>query len=276
MSQLFQAKITGRGEIRPGVYLLEMAAPALARLAQPGQFLHIRCGEGNDPLLRRPISIHAVNRQEGLVKILFQVVGKGTRLLANRHHGWLDIMGPLGRGFTLPGEQATSPAKGLSGNLLVAGGGMGMAPLYFLLQELKDRVDLHRVEVLLGAAGADLLLVGHEVEKMGFNVQVATDDGSAGHRGTVVDLLAARLQRPGERTGFVYACGPRPMLKAVCSQLTTAGVAGEVSVEERMACGVGACLSCACQVRDAGGLKTYRRACLDGPVFPAGEVVFDD
>lgn len=262
MSQLVQAEITGHAEPVPGVSRIEFYAPGLARAAGPGQFVHIRCGEGSDPLLRRPISIHAVDRQAGTVKIMFQVVGKGTAWLARQKKGLLDVMGPLGRGFTTGQTRR---------NCVVVGGGIGAAPLYFLLQELAREGCARQVKVLLGARNADRLLIKEETERLGFAVRVATDDGSAGHGGPVTELLSEELQA---NPGFIYACGPVPMLRAVCGMLESAGVPGEVSVEERMACGVGACLACACRVREAAGGESYRRACVDGPVFAAGEVVW--
>ncbi|KAF1085572.1 Dihydroorotate dehydrogenase B (NAD(+)), electron transfer subunit [Sporotomaculum syntrophicum] len=268
MSQLMMAEITGCQETGPGVWVTELLAPSLAQAAVPGQFIHIRCGEDSDPLLRRPISIHAVCRQSGLVKIMFQVVGKGTAWLAGRRDGWLDIMGPLGRGFTMLTAEKTGTA---AVPRLVVGGGIGAAPLYFLLQELAGTGYAEHVKVLLGARNAEQLLIHNAVKLLGFSVSVATDDGSAGYQGPVTDLLAEELQC---KPGYVYACGPAPMLKTLCGMLHNAGVPGEVSVEERMACGVGACLSCVCRVKDAGGLETFRHACVDGPVFAAGEVVW--
>ncbi len=270
MSQLVQAEITGCWETAPGIWITEFLAPSLVRGAMPGQFLHIRCGDGSDPLLRRPISIHSVDRQSGKMKIMFQAVGKGTTWLAGRRNGFIDIMGPLGRGFTVfTGEQAGLDRS--SPRLVVVGGGIGAAPLYFLLQEL-DRVRrVQQVTVLLGARTANQLLIFDNAKLLGFNVRVATDDGTAGYRGPVTDLLSEELQC---KPDFVYACGPSFMLQTLCIMLSEAGVPGEVSVEERMACGVGACLSCVCRVKDAGGLETYRHACVDGPVFAAGEVVW--
>ncbi len=269
MSQLLKAEITDCQETGPGVWVTELLAPSLAQAAVPGQFIHIRCGEDSDPLLRRPISIHAVYRRSGLVKIMFQVVGQGTTWLAGRRDGLLDVMGPLGRGFTtLTGEQTGTAAVP---RLVVVGGGIGAAPLYFLLQELARAGNAQQVKVLLGARNAEHLLIHNAVKLLGFSVGVATDDGSAGYHGPVTDLLAEELQL---KLDYVYACGPAPMLKTLCGMLQYAGVPGEVSVEERMACGVGACLSCVCRVKDAGGMETYRHACVDGPVFAAGEVVW--
>lgn len=272
MSQLVQAEITGHSSPAPGVYVLEFYAPQVAAEARPGQFVHIRCAEGTDPLLRRPISIHAVDRNSGLVRIMFQVVGRGTARLAEKQDGVLDVLGPLGNGF---GGQALhnciNNACTENGATVVMGGGIGAAPLFFLLQELAAGEAASRVKVLLGARSADQLLTMDQAVALGFKVQIATDDGSAGLRGPVTYLLAEELR---QKTGYVYACGPAPMLKTVCTLLEQAGVPGEVSLEERMACGVGACLSCACRVREPGGDETYRRACVEGPVFKAGEVVW--
>jgi len=267
MSQLLLAEITGNSNPAPNVYVLELYAPILAENARPGQFLHIRCAAGNDPLLRRPVSIHAVNRQTGQVRIMFQAVGRGTELLAGRQDGPLDVMGPLGRGFTLGRERQT----GDPGGIIVVGGGIGAAPLFFLLQELAAANVAPRVKVLLGAKTAEQLLAVELAAALGFKVQIATDDGSAGLHGPVTGLLEKELKQPAE---FVYACGPAPMLKAVCLLLDRAGVPGEVSLEERMACGVGACLSCVCPTREDGGEENYRRVCVDGPVFNAAEVIW--
>ena len=280
MSQLVKVEIAGNSSPAPNIYVLELFAPTLAENARPGQFLHIRCAEGNDPLLRRPVSIHAVNRGTGLVRIMFQVVGRGTEMLARRQDGLLDVMGPLGHGFTWGQERQrranTAPAAvngGITnpGGIIVVGGGIGAAPLFFLLQELAATQAAPRVKVLLGARSADQLLTVELVAALSFKVQTATDDGSAGLHGLVTDLLAEELR---QKTEYVYACGPAPMLKAVCTLLDHAKVPGEVSLEERMACGVGACLSCVCRVREPGGVENYQRACVDGPVFSAAEVVW--
>lgn len=280
MSRLMQVEIAGNSNPAPNIYVLELFAPTLAENAQPGQFLHIRCAQGNDPLLRRPVSIHAVNRGTGLVRIMFQVVGRGTEMLARRQDGLLDVMGPLGRGFTWGQARQsctnTVPAAvdGSTSNpgcIIVVGGGIGAAPLFFLLQELAVTEAASRVQVLLGARSADQLLTVELVAALGFGVQIATDDGSAGFHGLVTYLLAEELR---QKTEYVYACGPAPMLKVVCRLLGQAKVPGEVSFEERMACGVGACLSCACRVREPGGEENYKRACVDGPVFSAAEVAW--
>lgn len=288
-----QAQIVAHHRVAPETGLLILHAPEICLSARPGQFVHIRCGSTLDPLLRRPLSIHAVQREKGLLALLYRVVGRGTRLLAAARPGErLDVLGPLGRGFDPPG--AGRPVA------LVAGG-IGAAPLFFLLQELAERGagghlligarSREQLSVGRGAAGTGILQAHH------FTVPVlaesdprrnrpmpaaapgrwvlhqATDDGSCGHHGPVTDLLLPLLQ--GRRVEAVYACGPRPMLRAVCALLARYDTPGQISLEERMGCGVGACLACACKTA-AGDGAAYRRVCVDGPVFDARAVLWDD
>jgi dihydroorotate dehydrogenase electron transfer subunit len=287
---------------------MEIRAGAVAEAARPGQFVHVRCLESLEPLLRRPISICSVDRQEEKVTLLYRVVGRGTGLLAVKRPGEaVSLLGPLGRGFTLPGEEpqravpCPSPVISPRAQVPVAavGGGIGVAPLFFLLEELARR-DCHGI-VYIGAASAGQLLLVNEIKALGHDVQTATDDGSDGFRGFITDLFEENLkQRPeGQRSivgksdtnqiekfnmkpepdgrslpGFVYACGPAPMMRRVSGLASACGIPCEVSLEERMGCGVGACLSCACKIQDREGAVRYRRVCIDGPVFPAEEVVW--
>ncbi len=286
MSFISNAEVINQKEITAGYYRLSLVAPGVAGAARPGQFLHVRCSNTTDPLLRRPISIHAVEREKGEVLLLYRVVGKGTALLSEKKKGdTLSLLGPLGRGFSMPASEAHD-------GVFVVAGGIGVAPLYFLLQELGE----HNLcaTVFLGATKKEQLLLVSEIKSMGHKVFVATDDGSAGFCGTVTDLMkrcmqgdfnrplvthgGAEVLAPGSGTEcsrWVYGCGPQGMLKRLCEIIKKEGISGEVSVEERMGCGVGACLSCACKTREGENSFRYRRACVEGPVFPAGEVVWD-
>jgi dihydroorotate dehydrogenase electron transfer subunit len=259
-------RIIKQEEVAPGHCLMSLDAPEIASRAAPGQFLHLRCADTQDPLLRRPISIHYADRERGLVYILYRVAGRGTALLARRAPGdCLDVMGPLGKGFSLPsGKEKTA----------VIGGGMGVAPLFFLLKEIEViyRHDSGRAAVFIGAATSGALLGVKEFGNTGFPVYIATDDGSAGFNGNVVDLF----RRTAGGNGFdrVYACGPLPMLISLAAGIRPGQIA-EVSVEERMGCGVGACLSCACRVRGRGGEDfRYAHVCRDGPVFNLNDLMF--
>jgi dihydroorotate dehydrogenase electron transfer subunit len=222
------------------------------------------------PFLRRPLSLHDVTPPAGTVAVLFRVKGPGTKALAGVRPGdRLDVIGPLGRGvFPLAGDR---PA-------IIVGGGLGVAPLFFLARRLVlegDRCDGGKVAVLIGVRGEpDLALVepfrvfGQEVE-----LEVATEDASPGTApGLVTDLLETALKRAAlrwARRPAIYACGPQPMLAAVRRLAEKAGAPAWFSVEERMACGVGACRGCAVAVR---GSPPFRLACVDGPVFEARDL----
>jgi dihydroorotate dehydrogenase electron transfer subunit len=246
---------------RAGAYqALTVVAPRIAGAARPGQFVHLLAGEDRSFPLRRPFSIHRVERPGealGTVEVVFDVVGAGTRALAGlRPHDVVDVLGPLGRPFTPPEEP--------EGCVLV-GGGYGTAPLFFLAGELRAR--RCRVDFAVGAATAARLLDAMEAKRLGHSLTVTTDDGSAGRRGLVTDPLPDLLARTG--AGRAYACGPMPMLAAVSRVAAAAGVPCQVAVEEQMACGTGICFACVLPVRPEGspGETRMARSCLEGPVF---------
>jgi len=241
----------------PGVYRLRIEAPALARAARPGQFLMLRVGQTLDPLLRRPFSIHAVHGSM-TVDILYRVVGKGTNMLTTLRSGeGLDIVGPLGCGFSWREE---------SPSLLVAGG-MGIAPLFFLAQIIAKNGAGDKTSALIGARNKTELLCVKELKTMGLQVEAVTEDGSRGKKGLITDLITNRVaaSRP-----VIYSCGPYPMLHAVASLAMQYGLSCQVSLESFMACGLGACLGCVAEMR-SGDLV---RVCKEGPVFDAYEVAW--
>ncbi|AEF94124.1 Dihydroorotate dehydrogenase, electron transfer subunit, iron-sulfur cluster binding domain protein [Desulfotomaculum nigrificans CO-1-SRB] len=262
MSKVMDAKVLAVYPVAPETYYMELAAPDIARLAVPGQFVHVRCSDAQEPLLRRPLSIHMVSRPQGVLALLFRVVGKGTALLAQRQPGdSVNLMGPLGRGFTLP----------LPGSkVAVAAGGIGAAPLVFLVQELANLKC--QVTVYVGARDKKNLLCDGQFAQLDAEVVIATDDGSLGFKGTVPELMRRHLD--WRRTAMCYVCGPRAMMQEVSAMLSEADVPGEVSLEEKMGCGVGACLSCAVQIQHHGEIST-KRVCADGPVFPSWQVVWE-
>ena len=254
---------------RAGAYqALTLVAPRIAEAARPGQFVHVLAGEDRSFPLRRPFSIHRVERPAGrsggTVEVVFDVVGAGTRALAGlRPHDVVDVLGPLGRPFTPPAEPV---------GCVLVGGGYGTAPLFFLAGELRAR--RCRVDFVIGAATAARLLDAMEAKRLGHSLTVTTDDGSAGRRGLVTDPLPGLLARTG--TGQVYACGPMPMLAAVSRVAAAAGVPCQVAVEEQMACGTGICFSCVLPVRPDGssGETRMARSCLEGPVFDGAAVAW--
>ena len=255
---------------RTGAYqALTLVAPRIAEHARPGQFVHLLAGEDRSFPLRRPFSVHKVERPGGslgTVEVVFDVVGAGTRALARlRRHDVVDALGPLGRPF--------DPPEGPAGCLLV-GGGYGTAPLFFLATELRAR--RCRVDFAIGAATAGRLLDAMEAKRLGHSLTVTTDDGSAGRRGLITDPLAGLLA--STRAERLYACGPMPMLAAVSRLAAAAGVPCQVAVEEQMACGTGICFSCVLPVGDGGGAgpgaTRMARACLEGPVFDGAAIAW--
>ena len=255
----YWAKIIENKSIRPGYFLMTLAAPELAMVSQPGQFLHLRVADSYSPLLRRPISLHRINDEAGTVELLYQVRGPGTAALSQKVPGQLiDVLGPLGHGFKMdyPGGQA----------VLVAGG-IGVAPLLPLAEELRRQS--RKVTLILGGRSIDHLLAAESFLQAGCEVLLATDDGSAGFKGFVTELLINQLLiQPAD---LLYACGPGGMLARVEKICLEKNIPGQVSLEEYMGCGVGACLSCACAKNIPGDIK-YAKVCTDGPVFSFGEV----
>ncbi|ADY55041.1 Dihydroorotate dehydrogenase, electron transfer subunit, iron-sulfur cluster binding domain protein [Syntrophobotulus glycolicus DSM 8271] len=258
------------GNPEQGLFRLVLQGEA-ALAARPGQFVHIRVGETYDPLLRRPVSIAAMNRERRELTLYYRVKGKGTALLTQiRPDEMVSILGPLGNGFQLPS----------SGRLLLIGGGIGVFPLFSILEAVdRKKVDVKLLwggenQCFMESAGLDGL------KKSGIDYELATMDGSTGYKGLVTDLLRTELESPQNKrdspakTLLAASCGPGGMMKAVAAICREAGVPLQVSLEERMACGVGACLGCVCTVREAGVLQR-KKVCKDGPVFDGEEVVWD-
>ena len=266
---------------RAGAYhALTLVAPRIAEQARPGQFVHLLAGQDRSFPLRRPFSIHRVERLGGsggppgwspggsgvalgTIEVVFDVVGAGTLALSRlRAHDVVDALGPLGRPFT--------PPETPTGCVLV-GGGYGTAPLYFLATELRRR--RCRVDFVIGAASAGRLLDAMEAKRLGHSLTLTTDDGSAGRRGLVTDPLGDLLART--RAGRVYACGPMPMLAAVSRVAAAAGLPCQVAVEEQMACGTGICFSCVLPV-GPGQPTRMARSCLEGPVFDGAAIAWTE
>jgi dihydroorotate dehydrogenase electron transfer subunit len=241
---------------------MEVEWPAAFADPLPGQFVMVRTRTSTDPLWRRPFGVHDFRRGRAgaAAQLLYQVVGPTTRDLADRRPGeTIDLVGPLGKGFSLDGEE----------HLLVAGG-RGIAPLFFLARRLRRR--RREVDVLIGGAAAGHVLKVRELQRMGFPAAIATEDGSLGKKGLVTALLEKRLRRLSARRRSrlaISACGPEPMLKRVGELAARAGVPAHLSLDTLMACGQGYCQGCT--VSTSSG---YRLCCQDGPVFTAGELAW--
>ena len=215
----------------------------------PDQFVHVKCGHSR--LLRRPISI--CDWEENLLRIVFEVRGEGTEWLSRRKAGdRLDVLGPLGRGFRMDRE----------GRYLLVGGGIGVPPMLGCAKWTAGRST-----AVLGFRSADRAMLSKDFQKSCKEIFLCSDDGSIGRHGFVDAQVRDILEKDKDFTA-VLACGPKPMLKNVAAVAAGFGVPCQVSMEERMACGVGACLGCAIQMADG----TMQHVCKDGPVFDAGEV----
>jgi len=239
--------ITSR-ELADNVYAITMEAGGIGKKARPGQFLHIKCGDG--VFLRRPISI--CDCRDGYLKIVFAAKGPGTNWLSEQKRGLLDVLGPLGNGFSLAGKR-----------LLFVGGGIGVPPLLYAAREAEGITT-----AILGFQTAEQVLLKDNFRDTCNRLILTTDDGSLGERGFVTTPLERELQ-----TGTydaVLACGPTPMLQAVAAVAKRCNVPCQVSLEERMACGVGACIGCIVTMQNGENL----RVCHEGPVFDAQEVAW--
>ena len=262
-----------RGEVlaqaRVGAYHhLTLVAPGVAERTRPGQFVALAVGgDRTGMVLRRAFSIYKVSPRGvygGTVEIVYAVHGAGTAWMAQQHpHTPIDVVGPLGRPFSLPRDKASAT---------LVGGGYGSAPLFGLAEALRGRGC--RVDFVLGAATEGRLFGALDAKRMASSVAVTTDDGSAGTQGLVTDVLPDVMVRAG--TEVVYACGPMPMLRAVSEVAEKHGVASQCAVEESMACGIGVCMTCVLPVVGEDGVTRMVRSCVEGPVFPGDRVRWAD
>ena len=248
-------------EVMPGVHFMWIEAPDIAVATQPGQFITVRCG---DYTLRRPFSIHQVSSRE--IAILFKITGRGTLWLSQRQkHDRIDILGPLGNGFSIQPSAE---------NLLLVAGGIGIAPLVFLMQYASS---LHQMTLIHGAITAAELYTERcqptAINYQGVEFIPVTEDGSAGKKGMATDILPDFLNRADQ----VYACGPVDMYKTMAEMSQRAGRSNlklrkcQVSLEVRMGCGFGACYGCT--INTEKGLK---QVCSDGPVFELGDIIWQE
>jgi len=266
MTNCKKAKHQLKGEIndiscRDEYCRITIKAPAMCQVAEPGQFVMVRASEekSNDPLFRRPFSIHQV--ADGLLTIIFKIVGRGTRNLAKMKAAeLLDVIGPLGKGFHIANAQ----------RYYLIGGGMGIAPLRFLAESIYSQNPNSEIIALLGARTAKELDAFADLYALNFlQVNLSTDDGTVGHHGLVIELLEQSVAEKGN--GAVYCCGPGPMMKAIALFCRDKKMPCQVSLETVMACGVGACLGCAVSGADVIG-DGYLHVCKDGPVFEAEKI----
>ncbi len=260
MKQKQTAGVLSQREAAPGIFDMWIET-SLAAEAAPGQFICIYPRD-RSTLLPRPISVCETDGQKGRLRVVYRVAGAGTREFSGYGPGEkIGIMGMLGNGFPL---EAGLSLEQKEKDVFLIGGGIGIPPLV----ELAKRLRAESIRIILGYRDGDLFLK-EDLEKYG-RVYVATQDGSAGTRGNVMDVLAQEALE----AGVIYACGPMPMLRAVKTYALEQGILAYLSLEERMACGVGACLGCVAKTTrpDAHSHVNNARICTEGPVFEAREV----
>lgn len=241
--------------IAKGVFDFEISCKEVAEIAECGQFVHI-AADGFS--LRRPISICGIDKEKGTLRIVFEVRGKGTEKISELRKGDLiDMIAPLGKGFKIleKGKKA-----------ICIGGGIGTPPMLAVAKAYGEDAT-----VISGFRNASIAILQEDFKAQGNKTILCTDDGSAGRKGFVTEALKECLET--EKPDIIYACGPNVMLKAVAEIARDNGIYCQVSLEERMGCGVGACLVCACKtVKD--GEEYFAHVCKDGPVFSSEEVIF--
>lgn len=245
------AKVVSQEQLTDDIFSMWIQAEEIAAAAKPGQFISVYTKDASK-LLPRPISLCEIDRAEGRLRIVYRVVGAGTGEFSAYQAGDdIEVMGPLGNGFTLKDKKA-----------FLIGGGIGIPPML----ELAKNLDCEK-QMVLGYR--DVLFLDKEFEAHG-SVYVATEDGSAGTKGNVIDAI----RENGLTADVIYACGPTPMLRALKAYAQEKGIECWLSLEEKMACGIGACLACVCQSREVDGHSHVhnKRICKDGPVFSAQEV----
>ena len=276
------AAILSLEDLGAGYRRLRLGAPAAAAAAAPGQFVHVRVPALDASAMRRPVSVCDADPAAGVLTLVFKIVGRGTAALATVREGdRVDLMGPLGNGFPLPPAGA---------EVLLVGGGYGVAPLYFLARTVLDGRDgldgldgrdgRGGIHLFVGGRTKEDLLLLDDFRALGVDVHPATDDGSLGTKGLVTAPLDAWLAARGgvvhpatAAKPALFACGPAPMLRAIDERAQALGADAWLSLDRRMLCGVGACLGCTQVVRDGDATATVR-VCADGPVFPRGRIVW--
>jgi len=273
-----RATVVEHVQMARNTWRMRLKCPEIARQILPGQFFMVRLAGRSDPLLGRPFALYDVhgNDPPDSLDFGYVVVGKMTSLLESVRPGdAVELWGPLGNGFPLP------PA----GHLAIVAGGIGQTPFLAVVREaLKRRTyglparhvkeSPERITLCYGVRSKQYLAGVEEFEREGIDVRIATDDGSAGHHGFVTDLLRQLLEGHTPPSA-VYCCGPEPMMHAVSRLTVSAKVPCWLSLETPMACGFGACFSCVTKVRQDDGTWDYRRVCVEGPVFPANQIVFE-
>lgn len=255
------AKLIKKEQLKSDIFKYSVEAPDIVKDAKQGQFIEIRVSDNVEPFLRRPISIHNMDKENGILEFIFQVKGKGTKILSEKVEGDLiDIIGPLGHGtFEYNDFQ----------NIAIIGGGIGVFPLYELAKNAKN--DGKNVNIYLGFRNKDFVVLEDEFKELANELILTTDDGSYSEKGFAIDFLKKDVE--DGKIDCIFACGPLPMLKAVRNYAIEKNIPCQISLEEKMGCGLGVCLGCAVKTAESSSENPeYVHVCKVGPVFEAKDV----
>ncbi len=260
LPKIFNEKILNVVAINPILYRQTVEAEYISQNAYAGQFVSIKCCDGLDAILRRPISICDIDSSNKTFDIVFQIKGTGTNMLSKKYIGdRLNFIGPLGNPFYIDEKYK---------NVAIVGGGIGIFPLHLLAKNIRYA----NISTFLGFKNLENAFFIEEFKKISSNVYISTDDGSLGHKGVITDLFEKISN--SIQFDIVYSCGPTPMLKNTIRISNKIGVPCQVSLEQRMGCGIGACLVCVCKTRHEASFE-YSHVCSDGPVFWADKVILE-
>lgn len=261
-AKIHHCKIMKKRVIAPKTIDLYLASKEISNLAKPGQFVSIKCTDSKDLILRRPFSICDSNPDKGLFRIIFQVRGKGTEKLMRYKEGdILDILGPLGNSFEIDKKYK---------NIIIAGGGIGVFPMLFLAKRSLSE----NITICLGFKNKEMMVLKEEFEGIADELKIATDNGTFGYRGYVTELVMDSLN---DNVDIVYTCGPKRMMSKIKNMCINENIKSQFCLEERMGCGIGACLVCACKIKKKDSDDyMYSHVCKDGPVFWGNEVILDE
>ena len=268
---IYIGEIISNKEIQKEYFLMKVSLNESFNDPEPGQFIMIRIAGLGDPFLSRPISIYSFNRGKSScsIELLYRVVGKGTQIMAGLIKGsQVAIQGPLGVNFEI------LPTKK---NIVFIAGGIGIAPLSLLAEQIcrKKCMSEDAMTFYLGSQTADAIVGLDKLQKLCYKINVCTDDGSLGAKSLVTQAFQKDIKKFLPADTVIYACGPKAMIKTLSKILDGTKFTCQVSLEERMACGTGACMGCAVAIKDNKGALAYKRVCSDGPVFNIKDVIWE-
>ena len=270
-ANIYIGEILENEEIQEDCFLMKVKTAPSFQNPLPGQFVMIRIAGLNDPFLSRPISIYSFSRNENdcVIELLYRVVGKGTQIMAGLiEDSQVEINGPLGNGFEI---------SDVKKNIVFIAGGIGIAPLSLLIEVLCRRTDCSpsAMTVYLGFQRDSAVVGLDKMKKLCRDTNVCTDDGTMGEKGFVTQIFQKDMKKFSPDNTSIFACGPKEMLKSLAKILKKSKFNCQVSLEERMACGTGACMGCAVAVKDDKGALDYKRVCADGPVFNLQNIIWE-